>query len=219
MVEDEVAEIAHDLRSPLGAIALEATLLDEQLDVGNIVDPGGAVTRIQRNVAFLDRLVLDLLDVCAAARGELILARAPTELCALLGRVISRVSGSARGRVFLDATDPVVANVDDHRIERVVSNLLDNAIKYTPEPGAIVVGLTCDGHEVRISVSDSGQGIDGVDVPHVFERYRRAGTARGTRGNGIGLYACKKIVEAHGGEIGVASIRGVGSRFFFSLPT
>ena len=219
MVEDEVAEIAHDLRSPLGAIALEATLLEERLEDTDITNRGRALCRIQRNVAFLDRLALDLLDVCAASRGELALARAPTELGALLDRVIHRVAESARERIFLDMTDPVIANVDGHRIERVVANLLDNAIKYTRVPAAIVVSLACDGPEARIAVSDSGPGIDATDLPHVFERYRRAESSRGTRGTGLGLYASKKIVEAHAGTLGVASVRGMGSRFFFSLPT
>jgi two-component system, OmpR family, phosphate regulon sensor histidine kinase PhoR len=218
LVEDDIAEIAHDLKSPLGAIALDATLLVERLLNAEKAAGLRSLTRIQQNVAFLDRLVLDLLDACTLVRSELQLERAPTEMSALLDHVIERVAGGARFRVFVDAPQRLVLNVDAHRIERVVANLLDNALKYAPVSTGIVLRLASTATSACVSVIDAGPGIGPDELPHVFDRYRRASTSVGRAGAGLGLYVSKKIVEAHGGIIDVQSVRGAGSRFFFELP-
>lgn len=219
VIADDVAEIVHDLKSPLCAIALEATLLDAKLLQGARVEALQAVARINRNVAFLDRLVLDLLDACSLATGHFELRREPHDLRVLLEDVIDRlIIAAGRASVFLEASGPVILPMDAYRIERVVANLIDNALKYTPASSGIVVRLTRCHAGVCVSVIDSGPGIAGSELADLFERHRRAETARGRAGNGLGLYVCKKIVEAHGGKIGVESSRGVGSRFFFELP-
>lgn len=219
LIEDDVAEIVHDLKSPLSAITLEAILLEDKLVRGERVGGLHSIARINHNVAFLDRLVLDLLDCCSITTGEFQLYREPTELRALLEHVIDRiVSAPNRPRVVLDAREPVSMLLDGLRIERVVANLLDNAFKYTPPTSDIVVRLSSYRGGACVSVIDSGPGIAPSDLAHVFDRYRRADTARGRTGSGLGLFVCKKIVEAHGGQMGVESIRGAGSRFFFELP-
>jgi signal transduction histidine kinase len=217
-IEHEIEEIAHDLKSPLGAIALEATLLDDRLVHADRVGGLRSVIRIQQNVAFLDRLVLDLLDVCAMTTGRFRLQRAETEMRTLLEQVIERASGLARHRIFLEAPERVLIDIDELRIERVVANLLDNAIKYSPEASGIVIRLAHDELRVGVSVIDMGPGIAPEELPHVFDRHRRADSSRGTCGSGLGLYVAKRIVDAHGGTISVASIRGAGARFFFTLP-
>lgn len=219
LIEDDVAEIVHDLKSPLSAITLEAILLEDKLVRGERVGGLHSIARINHNVAFLDRLILDLLDCCSLTTGEFQLYREPTELRTLLEHVIDRlVSAPNRPRVVLDAREPVTMLIDGLRIERVVANLLDNAFKYTPPSSDIVVRLSSYRGGAGISIIDSGPGIEPSELAHIFDRYRRADTARGRTGSGLGLYVCKKIVEAHGGQIGVESIRGAGSRFFFELP-
>jgi signal transduction histidine kinase len=218
LIEDDIAEIAHDLKSPLGAIALDATLLIERLMRSEQTAGLRSITRIQQNVEFLDRLVLDLLDACALGRGELRLQRAPTQMSDVLEQVVDRVAGAARFRVFLDAPDSLVLMLDQHRIERVIANLLDNALKYAPVSTGVVLKLSLDASAACVAVIDAGPGIAATDLPRIFERYQRASSSSGRAGSGLGLYVSKKIIEAHGGTIGVESVRGAGSRFWFRIP-
>ncbi len=219
MLEDSVAEIVHDLKSPLAVISLEAMLLDDRLQRGEREQVKRAIERISTNVAFLDRLIVDVLDACELAAGPLVLRRESTELRDLLEQVIDRVVPSSQlSRVYLDAAVPVTLFIDPHRIERVVANLLDNALKYTPDNGGVIVRLTVYNGGASVSVIDSGVGLGDVEQAEVFARYRRGESSRGRRGSGLGLHVSKKIIEAHGGQIGVESIRGAGARFYFDLP-
>lgn len=217
--QDDVAQIVHDLKNPLSTIALETCLLDYKLSCGGSSDARDVVARITQNVEFLDRMVHDLLDLCSLDAGRLELSRRPTELRKLLEQVIDRVVPSRdRARVFLQAAAPVTTSVDDLRIERVVANLLQNALKYAPKNTGVVVGLAAVDAAIRVSVSDAGPGMTPADAGCVFDKFRRGSSAGGHPGSGLGLYVSKRIVEAHGGRIDVTSVRGVGSQFFFELP-
>jgi len=217
--EDDVAQIVHDLKNPLSLIALETDLLDHKLEAGDHVDVKHTVARILQNVSFLDRMVQDLLDLCSLEAGHFVLRPAPTEMRTLLESVIERiVTGRDRARVFLEAWEPVTIEVDDLRIERVVANFLTNALKYAPASTGIVIRLDRTGNRTSVSVIDAGPGMTPVEMSTVFEKYKRLGSPRAAEGTGLGLFVSKQIVEAHGGVIGVDSVHGVGSRFFFELP-
>jgi signal transduction histidine kinase len=125
---------------------------------------------------------------------------------------------SERYRVMLADSEPIEVLADAVRIERVVMNLLDNALKYTPPCGGIVVRMSKDDRHAQVSISDAGPGLSSAERRVVFEPYRRVSTSAGRIGTGLGLYVSKQIVEAHGGSIGVESMRGLGARFFFELP-
>lgn len=216
---EDVAEIVHDLKNPLSTIALEARLLDDKLAHGYPSDTRDALARINRNIEFLDQMVRGLLDLCAFDAGRLELHRRPTELRMLLERIIDRVVPTRdRGRVSLDAAEPLTTSIDDLRIERVVANLLQNALKYGPKITGIVVGLAAMNDAIRVSVTDAGPGMTPAETGYVFDKFRRASTAGSREGSGLGLYVSRKIVEAHGGRIGVTSVQGAGSQFFFELP-
>ncbi len=217
--EDDVAQIVHDLKSPLATIALETYLLDDRLARGNPSDARASLARITHNVEFLDRMVQDLLDLCSLDAGRLELHRRPTELRTLLERIIERVVPTRdRGRVVLLAAEPITTSIDDLRIERVVANLLQNALKYAPKVSGIVVRLAAANDAIRISVSDVGPGIAAAEIGSVFDKFRRGSIGGFHEGSGLGLYVSKKIVEAHGGRIDVTSLQGAGSQFFFELP-
>jgi signal transduction histidine kinase len=219
LCEDEAAQIVHDLRGPLATIMLEACILDRKLAKGDSIDGKRSVARILRNVEFLDRIVQDLLDSCAASSGHLELRRRPTELRALVEQVIDRtVPTRDSGRVSLDAPGPITIAIDDLRIERVIANLVGNALKYAPPGSRIVVRLEAAALWARISVTDTGPGLAPADLVHVFDRYRRGALTHEIGGWGLGLYASKAIVEAHGGTINVESVPGEGSQFYFDLP-
>lgn len=220
MREEDVAQIVHDLKSPLATIALEADLLDYRLDAGDHYDARNVVARITQNVAYLDRMVQDLLDLCSLDAGQLVLHRAPTELGALLEGVVGRMVLSCdRGRVFLEVRSRITLELDDLRIERVVANLLQNALKYSPSTTGIVVRLDQYPDVCCVSVIDAGPGLTPAEMTSVFEKFKRGGSPAALHhGTGLGLYVSKRIIEAHGGRIGVDSVHGVGSRFFFELP-
>jgi signal transduction histidine kinase len=217
--EEDVAQIVHDLKNPLSTIAVEVRLLDDKLAHGHPPGTRDALARIIRNVEFLDRMVQDLLDLCAFDAGRLELHRRPTELRMLLEQIIDRVIPTRdRGRVSLHAAEPLTASIDDLRIERVVANLLQNALKYAPKITGIVVELAAVNDAIRVSVTDAGPGMTPAETSYVFDKFRRASTAGSREGSGLGLYISRKIVEAHGGRIDVTSLRGGGSQFFFELP-
>jgi signal transduction histidine kinase len=217
--DEELAQIVHDLKNPLSTIALEIDLMDARLDGGDRFDTVRAIGRIRENVRYLDRLIYDLIDMCTLSNGHFALRRARCDLGRLLESVIDRVvPSSERHRVTLDAPDLTEAVIDELRIERVIANLIDNALKYTPSSGGIVVRLTREGVSAQISVCDAGPGLSPAELDIVFEPYRRCSSSRGRQGTGLGLYVSKQIVEAHGGRIGCESVRGAGARFYFALP-
>lgn len=214
--EEEVAQIVHDLRDPLATIALETYVLDRKLAIGDHSDARSTVARIIRNVEFLDRLVQNLLDACAQGDEPLVIHRKPTELRSLIGQVLDRATATSdRGRVILEAPYPITLPVDELAIERVVANLVGNALKHTPKSGVIVVRLEAVALAAQITVTDAGPGIPASEIERVFDKYHHGPSSHGV---GLGLYVCRKIVEAHGGRIGVDSIPGAGSRFYFELP-
>ena len=212
----EMIQIVHDLKNPLATISLELCLLESKLVSPDI---RARLARVTHNIEFLDRLIQEILDASAADADALQLQRRKTELRALLEQTIDRaVSSRDRSRVVLDAQQPVALDIDDLRIERVVCNLLHNALKYSAAASRVVVRLEAREHLARVCVTDAGPGLSETDKDVVFDKFKRASTATSHEGHGLGLYVSKRIVEAHGGTIGVDSVRGVGSCFFFDLP-
>jgi PAS domain S-box-containing protein len=212
---NEVVEIVHDLKNPLSTIALEMHLL-ETIDKQELRT---IVSRVNQNVAFLDRMVGDLLDASSMEADSFRAQREPKELRGLIEEVIERsIATRDRGRVVFHAAEQVALSVDALRIDRVVANLLSNALKYSMPSTPVVLRLETRAGFARVSVSDTGPGIPDGQTELVFAKYGRAKNSRGREGNGLGLYVSKRIIEAHGGRIGVHSVEGVGSCFFFELP-
>jgi len=159
--------------------------------------------------------VSDLLDLTSHEAGKLELRLERVDLARLLHEGLGRsVSSLERARVTLEVRDVLYVNADETRIERVLTNLVCNALKYCEGP--IVVRLDARGAYACVSVIDSGPGLSAEEQRMIFERYRRASTTQ--QGHGLGLHTSRRIVEAHRGRIGIASQPGRGSRFFFELP-
>jgi len=212
--ELDVAEIVHDLKTPLSVIALEAQLAADRWRSDDA--PTLQLDRIERNVAYMDHLVHELLDLCTVDAGRLELDVRPVDLRHLLEDVIERVVPSHERHRVLFEGPRLVIDCDGPRIERVVANLLDNALKHTTPAAGVVVRLGRAAVGATVTVIDAGPGISHEHLPHLFDRYRRGASV--ARGNGLGLYVSRKIAEAHGGKLGVESVRGVGTRFFLELP-
>src|SRR5690606_12256936 len=189
LLEHEVAQIVHDLKNPLSAISLEAALMEQWLGRGDPERCAPSVARIQGNVEYLDRIVQDLLDVCAFAAGSLVLRRSAVDLCALIDQVVERLPGAPRDRVLVETCGPVIARVDDIRIQRVLANLLDNALHYSSAGSRVMVTLSAVRGCAQIAVADSGPGIPSHELGLLFDRYQRGSLAAARPGSGLGLHA------------------------------
>lgn len=218
LLEDDVVAITHDLKSPLAVIALEVECLDGRLGEQSVCEQRRALRRIQRNVESMDRLVHELLDLSRMDSARLEVIPALTDLRDILLDTVDRMlATSDHSTVRLDADAPAMVLVDVPRIERVIANLVGNALKYAPDH-PVVVRLETDGTIARVSVIDGGPGLTSDEMRSLFVKHHRCRGASRLDGSGLGLYVSRKIVEAHGGLIGVESGEGTGSRFYFELP-
>lgn len=216
--EDVARMIAHDLRTPLGVILAQAKLLGRRNEGTNAVRTRGETiaASAQRMAAMLN----DLVESTLLEAGKLRLELAPLDLVALVRELRARLATPFHGeRIRVDAA-PDVPKVlaDPNRIERVLVNLLTNALKYSAPGTPVVVRARADDGALHLEVEDCGQGIAAEDLPRLFERYFRAVGSSRLEGMGLGLYTSRMLVEAHGGTISAASVPGKGSVFEVRLP-
>jgi signal transduction histidine kinase len=217
--DDDVASLAHDIKNPLTIISLEALQIEQRL--GQRITPAvrRGLERIAQNAAYIDNLVSGLLDMASADAGRLELRLERIDLSRLLRDAVGRAVPTAdRGRVRLEIRDVLFVQGDEIRLERVVTNLVHNALKYGGDFAPVTVRLDARGACACVSVIDVGPGLAADEARVVFDRYRRVRPGDGSPGYGLGLYSSRRIIEAHKGRIGIVSQPGRGSRFFFELP-
>jgi PAS domain S-box-containing protein len=216
---DEILSVvAHDLRNPLSAIQNSAELLAQ-------VEPterqSSAIEMILRATAGMNGLIGDLLEVTRIDAGRLTLDTAPLPLRSLLRESTAMLGALAGSRgISLElrlADDDLVIEADGMRLHQVLSNLVGNAIKFTPTGGRVTIECGAEDEEARFGVIDTGPGIAPEEIPHIFGRFWQR-NRRDRRGLGLGLAIAKGLVEAHGGRIWVESTVGEGARFYFTLP-
>jgi two-component system phosphate regulon sensor histidine kinase PhoR len=217
-----VANVSHELRTPLTVImGFVETLQD-----GALQDPERAVrflATVAKHTGQLRNLVDDLLDLSRLDSGAHLPAREPTDLANIVRRVADLAAPGARARsqsVSLKLDEPlpkVLGNSD--LLQRAIANLLDNAIKYTPDGGSVTLSLHGEESEVVFRVTDTGIGIDAEHLPRVFERFYRVDKSRSREmgGTGLGLSIVKHVVQAHAGSIDVSSEAGKGTQFEIRL--
>ncbi|HYR06569.1 MAG TPA: ATP-binding protein, partial [Longimicrobium sp.] len=218
MRDEVLGVVAHDLRNPLMAISMYAHVLHE---TGLTRQQAEWLEVVLRNTERMNGLIQDLLDISALEAGRLRVQPAPCAVAPLLAEALqllepqARAAGVRLSRAEGGEVPAVVADRD--RVLQVLSNLLGNAVKFTPAGGGVQLAAEARGGEVVFTVRDDGPGIGADDLPRVFDRFWQGrGTRRG--GAGLGLAIARGIVESHGGRIGVESTPGAGSTFFFSLP-
>ena len=216
LLRDEmVAIVSHDLKGPLQVVAMATALLREMV-TGNAVE---LVARIERATGRMNTLIHDLLDLATIEAGRFEVARVPWPVSKLVADASTMLGALAEQKTqrltwTIDGAPWVLADGD--RIFQVLSNLVGNAIKYTPTGGSIEVSVREVDGSVRFAVRDSGLGIDPTGLFHIFDRYWQARRARGA-GSGLGLYIAKGIVEAHGQRIWAESTPSAGATFYFTL--
>jgi signal transduction histidine kinase len=221
---DFLAIVSHDLRGPLTSISLAATLIAHLArsgaEVRELTDINDAADRIQRSASVMERLIADLLDFASLEDGNLRVAASQHDVGTLIERAADMFRPLAAAKSLaleiVAPPAPVTAVFDPDRMLQVVSNVLQNAIKFTPEGGTVRVRAAQAGRECLIAVSDTGIGISDAELPKIFERFRQLDDERA--GLGLGLYISKWIVEAHGGRIWADSRRGAGATFYIALP-
>jgi PAS domain S-box-containing protein len=219
-----VSAVSHELRTPLTSIQGYTEFLEDGL--GGPLTPKQAefIRHIAVGARRLGRLVDDLLDFARLEAGSFKLVLGPVELRGLVGDVTESLQPQAAAmQVGLRAVlpdGPVTLTADGQRLEQVLTNLVHNALKFTPVDGCVTVTLSTDGAEARIEVTDTGVGIAAEHQTRLFDKFYQTGTvAPGAIGGaGLGLFISKSLIEAHGGHIGVESVPGQGARFWFTLP-
>ena len=218
---DFLMSVGHDLRTPLTTLRGYAEALDADEIEADDVSRVGAV--LHRQTDRLSRLVEDLTLLARLEAREFTLRPEDVDLSAHLAELIESQRGRAgelRVKLLGDLAHVGVVSVDPDRISQIVGNLLDNALRYTPEGGSVSVVLRPIGNDVSLVVTDTGPGIDKEDLTHVFERLYVAQRYRPVRpeGSGLGLSIVKELVDALGGSIKVESSLGVGTSVSVGLP-
>ncbi len=225
MRQDFVANASHELKTPLASIkAYTETLLDWALhdETVNV----RFLQRIDEQVERLNQLILDLLSLARLESGQELFEHGPLSLVPVVESCVEAHRDRAQAKSLNLIFDPgpvddeTLVLADEEAIRQIVDNLIDNAIKYTPEGGVVSVNCSSDHNEVSIEVADTGIGIPRSDLPRIFERFYRVDKARSRElgGTGLGLSIVKHLMQSIGGHIDVTSRVGSGSKFTVTLP-
>jgi PAS domain S-box-containing protein len=224
MKSEFVAVVAHDLKAPLAVIHQQLTVILEGI-AGPINDKQQKLLgRARERAEGLGDFIKNLLDLSRIESGRLVQEIVPVDLSDLTARVVEEQVLEAKAKkqnlTFTTKSDLPPVLGDPGPLEEVVTNLVSNAVRYTPEAGTIEVALTSAGRHLALTVADNGLGISPQDQQRIFERFTRikTGKTRNIAGTGLGLSIVKEIVEAHHGQITVASQVGEGSTFRVLLP-
>lgn len=223
--DELLASISHDFKAPLTTIRMQAQLLSRRVRSGRAPSPEDLLEqleRIEQTTSEATALIDELLEVSRWEAGQPVeLHREPTDLVALTTRIVGAYQTRVEhGRLSLSSAEPtLVGHWDSRRIERVLSNLIDNALKFSDADGQVAVSVAREGDDAVLRVRDSGVGIPAADLPRVFDRfYRGSNVSSRTHGTGIGLASARQIVDQHGGNLDAESREGWGSTFIMRLP-
>jgi two-component system sensor histidine kinase KdpD len=218
-----LSSVSHDLRTPLAAIKASATVLLQEEAALDATTRSDLLSAINEETDRLNHLVGDLLDQSRIEAGALRLKRDWCDMDELIRAVVRRLAsilGGFRVQLHLPADLPLIL-ADYVQVDRVISNLLDNAIRFAPPGSVIEIAASIQGGELTVAVTNQGPAIPARLHPHLFDKFYRISEDRSpSMGTGLGLSICKGIVDAHGGRIWVESpvAEDSGTRFAFTLP-
>jgi len=219
--KDEFISIAsHELKTPLTSVKGYVQLLERSVDKGDIPTVKKHLKKAQIQLDKLNELIADLLDISKIESGKLKFNKKNFQLDELFESVLEIMHQSNPDhKIIKTGTAPQQLYADETRIEQVIINFLTNAIKYSPGKNEVHINVNIDCDRLYVGVRDFGIGIDEKQQKSVFDKfYRVEETAIHFQGLGIGLYISAEIIRRHGGEIGVKSVLGEGSEFYFTLP-
>ncbi|MCL7987119.1 PAS domain-containing protein [Sphingobacterium sp. lm-10] len=219
--EDFISIVSHEMRSPLTALKGYVQILEWKLKKSADQLTAGIAAKAGRQVDRMTTLITGFLDVARAGEGKIYLNKTMFDLASVLkmAKEESLVSNHSH-RITFHPVEQILVTADRDKIEQVLVNFINNAVKYSPNGSTVSVSGNRRGDLVRISVTDEGMGITLEDQTRIFERFYRVlgSSTENISGFGIGLYLCKEIIDGHDGRIGVESSHGKGSTFWFELP-
>lgn len=217
-----LANVPHEIKTPLAAIAASLEMLEDQALDLSVSDQQRLLGSIHRSVVRLEYLIDNMLDAASIQAGQFSVRPEPTLLAPVLEQARAFVQPlleqNAQQAVIEDCTSGRYVSADPIRISQVMINLLSNALKYSERPGIIYVRASCEDHMVRVLVHNRGAAIALEDQAGLFNRFSRAARDGQVSGIGLGLAIAKTIVEFHGGEVGLNSLPEHGTTFWFTLP-
>jgi heavy metal sensor kinase len=214
-----IADASHDLRTPLTIVRVELELLLQRSDLDS--DERRSIDQCVREIDRLSNLASDLLLLARADSRQLGLTKERLRLDEFLVDCISRMMPLARQKQIslrVDIDDPIEASFDQATLRRAITNILDNAIKYSSESSTVEVSLRQEDHAARVTIADNGFGVSEEELPKLFDRFYRSDRARSTQGSGLGLAIARAIVEAHRGKLMLRSQPGAGTTVEIVLP-
>lgn len=219
---DEFISIAsHELKTPITSLKASLQLMRKFISSEN----GSTLSKLQdqsnKAIEKINNLVENLLNTSNIKEGQISLNNSRFNVCSLLSNTCPHVQAEGSHNLVIDCAEDIYMYGDEHRLDQVLVNFVNNAIKYAPESKDIFLSAEHQNNNIKISVRDTGPGIPAAKLPHVFERYFRVNHAdanSGYTGLGLGLYICSEIIRRHGGRIGVDSELNKGTTFWFSIP-
>jgi PAS domain S-box-containing protein len=219
--KDEFISIAsHELKTPLTTLKSTLQLLHRLKDGPMTPMIPKMIEQANRNVNKMSVLVADLLNVSRLREGQLALNKAPFDLTALIRETTASLQQESSIPILFDDWTPLMVNADSMRVEQVLVNFINNAIKYAENSPYIAIGVWKEKKIIKVNVTDEGPGIPPEKLPFIFDRYYRASdTGVQYSGLGLGLYICAEIIRRHGGEIGANSELSKGTTFWFTLDS
>lgn len=226
MRSDFIANVSHELRTPISMLqGYSEAIIDEIVTTEE--DKNEMIRVIYDESKRMGRLVTELLDLARLESGYLSIYKENVEIVPTIERITQKFDQAAKEsnvrlnfEQHIPSGQPLEIEIDEDRMEQVLTNLIDNALRHTPEAGSVTVHLSTLENQIIIKVSDTGVGIPEEDLPYIFERFYKADKARtrGKAGTGLGLAIAKNIVERHDGYLSAESTVGVGTTFIVRLP-
>jgi PAS domain S-box-containing protein len=217
--DDFISIASHELKTPITSLKASLQLLDKLKDTPTAPVVPKLIDQSLRSMEKISTLVEDLLNVSRTQQNQLKLNKTDFIAAELLNKCCSHVRVTGKYTLTVKGDLNLKIHADEHAIDQVVVNLVNNAVKYAPDSLEIILNIEKIGAEVKISVQDQGPGVAPDKIQHLFDRYFQAqASGFNNSGLGLGLYICAEIVRKHGGQIGVNSELGKGSTFWFTLP-
>lgn len=219
--KDEFMSIAsHELKTPITSMKASLQIVERILtEKDSQVLAGQFINKANEQVDKLTVLVENLLDVTKIQSGKMEFSKSEFDISRLISESVYHIRNLSRSEINIAANDVINIYADQNRIEQVIINLLSNALKYSPDTTVVILKSYVTGHKIKVEVTDQGIGIPSENLPFIFDRFFRGiHSSEKFSGLGLGLYISADIIKRHGGEIGVQSILGKGSTFWFTLP-
>lgn len=217
--DDFISIASHELKTPLTSLKSSIQLLYRMKDDPSPEKYPALIDQANRSLHKLTSLVDELLNVKRINEPQIVLEKKWFILSELVNSCSNPIAISGDVEIIIDGDKNIQVFADESAIDRVIVNLINNAVKYAPQSKQILISLAYTGEAAKLSVKDFGAGIPAEELPLIFNRYYQSGKQNyRSPGLGLGLYICSEIIKSHGGNMGVESIRGSGSTFWFTLP-